>query len=173
MRALTFVLILHFIFALAFFAGCEETPSDPGLHLDFSRNVSSKYESFGPARIDILPLTNITQAADSRYDSIINVYACLLDTFDSQIKAPAVFRFELFEHVQRSTDPKGRRITLWPDIALTDPALNNNHWQDFLRAYLFALPVQKLSSGEYILHATCITPSEKRFSTDFLIRAGR
>ena len=173
MKALTTGTKLFFIAVMVSFAGCEGTPSDSALNLDFSRNDPAKYESFGPARIDILPLTNLAKAADSRYDSIINVYICLLDAFDSQIKAPAVFRFELFEHVQRSTEPKGRRVTLWPDIALTDPALNNNHWQDFLRAYLFALPVQKLSSGEYILHATCITPSDKRISTDFLIRSGR
>lgn len=160
-------------FALVFFAGCGGSPSDSGFHLDFARPDVAPCERYGPARIDILPLTAPAQAPDSERDSILNVYICLLDSFDSQIKSPAVFRFELFEHAQRSTDPKGRRLTIWPDIALTDPALNNNHWQDFLRAYLFSLPVQKLSAGDYILHATCINSSGKRLYADFLIRAAR
>jgi len=173
MRAETIVSKLLFIFAITIFAGCGGSPSDLGFHLDFARPDVAPCERYGPARIDILPLTALAQAPDSRRDSILSVYICLLDSFDSQIKAPAVFRFELFEHAQRSTDPKGRRLTIWPDIALTDPALNNNHWQDFLRAYLFSLPVQKLSAGDYILHATCITPSDKRLYADFLVRPAR
>jgi hypothetical protein len=173
MKALSVLSKLLFIFAIAFFAGCESSPSDSGFHLDFARPDVAPCERFGPVRIDILPLTTLAQAPDSTQDSILNVYICLLDSFDSQIKAPAIFRFELFERAQRSTDPKGRRLTIWPDIALTDPALNNNHWQDFLRAYLFSLPVQKLSAGDYILHTTCVTPSDKRLYADFLFRPAR
>ncbi len=173
MRAVTITSKLLFIFAMAMFTGCSDSPSDSGFPFDFARPDIAPCERYGPARIDILPLTTLAQAQDSSRDSTLNVYICLLDSFDSQIKAPAIFRFELFEHVQRSTDPKGKRLTIWPDIAITDPALNNNHWQDFLRAYLFSLPVQKLSAGNYILHATCICPSEKRLYADFLVHPAR
>ena len=171
MRAIAVTSKLLFILALLHSAGCSS--SDSGFGFDFARPDVAPCERYGPARIDILPLTVLVQAQDSTRDSTLNVYICQLDSFDSQIKAPAVFRFELFERAQRSTDPKGKRITIWPDIALTDPALNNNHWQDFLRAYLFSLPVQKLSAGDYILHATCISASDKRLYADFLIQPKR
>lgn len=170
---MAFTLKLLFVFGLALCAGCSGSSSDSGFPFDFARPDSAICERYSPARIDILPLTTLTQTPDSRRDSTLTVYICLLDSFDSQIKTPAVFRFELFEHAQRSTDPKGKRLTIWPDIALTDPALNNNHWQDFLRAYLFSLPLQKLSAGEYILHATCITPSDKQLYADYIIRPAR
>lgn len=170
---MAFTLKLLFVFGLALCAGCSGSSSGSGFPFDFARPDIAMCERYGPARIDILPLTALVQAQDSTRDSTLNVYICLLDSFDSQIKAPAVFRFELFERVKRSTDPKGKRITIWPDIALMDPALNNNHWQDFLRAYLFSLPLQKLSAGDYILHATCISASDKRLYADFLIQPKR
>lgn len=159
-----------FITAAALFVGCESSPPGGGFSFDFARPDAAACERYGPARIDILPLTALTQAGDSGGDSTVTVYICLLDSYDSQIKSPAIFRFELFEHVQRSSEPKGKRLKIWPDIALTDPALNNNHWQDFLRAYLFSLPLQKLHSGDYILHTTCITPDDKRLYADYLVR---
>ncbi len=173
MRIVSIALKLLFITALTLFSGCDSSPSGGGFPFDFARSGAAACERFGPARIDILPLTALTYSPDAGRDSTLTVYICLLDAFDSQIKSPAVFRFELFEHVQRSADPKGKRLAIWPDIALTDPGLNNNHWQDFLRAYLFSLPLQKLPAGEYILHATCITPADKRLNADYLVRSGR
>ena len=164
---------LLFIFATVMFAGCESSPPGEGFPFDFAQSDTAECERYGPARIDILPLTVLTQAPDSGGDSMLTVYICLLDSYDSQIKSPAVFRFELFEHVQRSSEPKGKRVKKWDDIALMDPALNNNYWQDFLRAYLFTLPLEKLPSGDYILHATCITPDEKRLYDDYLVRPAR
>jgi hypothetical protein len=172
MRVIAAIFELLFILALLHSTGCN-SPSGTGLGFDFARPDLAPCERYGPARIDILPLTALVQAQDSTRGSTLNVYICLLDSFDSQIKAPAVFRFELYEHIQRSANPKGKRLHDWPDIALTDPALNNNHWQDFLRAYLFSLPLQKLSAGDYILHATCTTPSDKRLYADFLIQPAR
>jgi hypothetical protein len=173
MRTIVCTLKLLFVFGLVLCIGCSGSTSDAGFPFDFARPGAAACERYGPARIDILPLTTLTQAPDSGHDSILNVYICLLDSFDSQIKTPAVFRFELFEHVQRSADPKGKRLTIWPDIALTDPALNNNNWQDFLRAYQFSLPLQKLPAGNYILHATCITPADKRLYADFPLRSAK
>jgi hypothetical protein len=100
---------------------------------------------------------------------------CLLDSFDSQIKTPATFRFELFQHLQRSTDPKGRRLYIWPDIELVEPAANNSHWQDFMRAYVFTLPLEqpRLAGEVCILQATCLCPSGKRLSANSIIRPAR
>jgi hypothetical protein len=159
---------LIFILALAFYAGCTGLPSISTAPADVPPCTY-----YGPARVDIIPLTSLVPAPDAGRNSTINVYVCLLDSFDSQIKVPAVFRFELFERLQRSTDPKGKRLVLWPDIDITDPALNNNYWQDFLRAYLFSLPLQKPSADACILHVTCLCPSGKRLWADFLIKSTR
>jgi hypothetical protein len=157
------------IFTLAFYEGCSTTP--PGAEPTPSPiRDSSACSRFGPARIDVLPITSIAPASASDHDVAINAYIGLIDAFDSQIKAPAVFRFELFQRLQRLANPKGKRLMVWPDIDLTDATLNNNHWQDFLRAYLFTLPLQKISADNCILHVTVICPSGKRLTADFVVR---
>ena len=169
MKSITFSIKLFFVLALAFYAGCATQPpgadSSPAIFHD-----STPYSRFGPARIDILPITSIAPASASDRDSAITAYVCLLDAFNTQIKAPVVFRFELFQHIQRSADPKGKRLIVWPDIDLTDPTVNNNLWQDFFRAYLFSLPLQKSSAENCILHVTCVCPSGKRLNADFIVR---
>jgi hypothetical protein len=156
------------IFALAFYAGCTTTPPGADSSPSFFRD-STPCSNFGPAKIDILPITSIAPAS-ADHEPAINAYISFLDAFDSQIKYPVVVRFELFQHLQRSTDPKGKRLIVWPDTDLTDPARNNNLWQDFLRAYLFTLPLQKTSIDNCILHVTVICPSGKRLTADFIVR---
>jgi hypothetical protein len=173
MRTITILPKLLFLLALAFYAGCGEPTSGPIFPFDLGRPDLSLYARYAPARIDILPITSITSEPTSSSDFAINVYVCLLDSFGSQIKAPATFRFELFQQLQRSTNPKGKRIAIWPDIDLTDPTVNNNRWQDFLRAYLLSLPLQQRPADACILHVTCISLSGQRLSADFLIRPGR
>jgi hypothetical protein len=165
MKTLAVTPKLLFIAALSFFAGCAGSSSAPL----FSPLGQAPCTRFGPARIDVLPITSLVRGA-SDTESTINAYVCLLDSFDCQIKSPAVFRFELFQHVQHSSEPKGRRLAVWPDIDLTDPANNNKNWQDFLRAYLFSLPLQKTSAENSILHVTCLCSSGRRLVADFLIR---
>ena len=163
-----------FAAALLFYAGCSGPPGESGqLNLPFMQSDAALYARYAPARIDILPITAINPATSSAGDYTINVYVGLVDSFGSQIKAPATFRFELFRQVQRSNEPKGRRILIWPDINLTDPVTNNKHWQDFLRAYLFSLPLERSASETIILQVTCINPSGKRLTADFPIRLGK
>ena len=142
--------------------GCESTPImvEPPSR---TGNVggSSVYIYYAPARIDILPLTEFTLSGEDQAPKI-KVYVSLLDPFGSQIKAPAVFRFELYQKVLRSADPKGKRIVIWPDVDLTAPAKNNQHWRDFLRAYEFELAFELPNSHGYILQATCLCPNGKR-----------
>lgn len=165
MKILSVTPKLIFIAALAFYAGCSGESSGPM----FSPLGQAPCTRFGPAKIDVLPITTLTRGATDS-ESTINVYVCLLDSFDCQIKSPAVFRFELFQHVPHSSERKGKRLAVWPDIDLIDPANNNNNWQDFLRAYLFTLPLQKTSAENSILHVTCLCPAGRRLVADFLIR---
>jgi len=85
------------------------------------------------------------------------------------MKSPGIFRFELYERVPRSAEPKGKRIILWPDFDLIDVAENDNHWRDFLRAYEFSLPIESQTNQNCILQATCICPNGKRLSAEFTL----
>lgn len=127
------------------------------------------YAPYTPVKIDIVPLTEFTGVNDAGEGSKIKVYVSLLDSFGYQIKAPGTFRFELYEKVPRSAEPKGRRIDIWPDIDLTDVVENNRYWRDFLRAYEFSLPFESEAGQNYILEATCISPNGKRLSAEFIL----
>lgn len=122
------------------------------------------------AKAHILPLTEIIHTDDAQEQPILRVYVSLLDSFGSQIKAPVVFRFELYEYVQRSSEPKGRRIAIWPDIDLTKPVENNKYWRDFLRAYEFSLPLEVEGDKSCIIQATCLCPNGKRLSVEFNLK---
>ncbi len=154
------VTVLLWTFCLAAFliqAGCE--PSEVA--------TEPMPETFYVlAKAHILPLTEITHEGQPE----VKVYVSLLDWFGSQIKAPVVFRFELYGYVQRSSEPKGRRIVIWPDIDLTEPAENNKYWRDFLRAYEFNLPFEAESDKSYIIQATCLRPNGKRLSAEFTLK---
>lgn len=152
--------ILCIMFLLAH-SGCE--PS--GVSTEPTEKAA-----YVPVKVDILPLTELLYPDATDQQCRVKLYVSLLDSFGSQIKAPAVFRFELYEYVQRSAEPKGRRITLWPDTDLTGAAENNKYWRDFLRAYEFILPFEPTDDQSYILQATCFCPSGKRLSAEFTLR---
>ncbi len=156
-------------------AGCG--PADIGLSPkansgsnQLSESTMGRLTAYGPMKVDIMPLTEFTHAGDSK---IIKVYVSLLDAFDCQIKTPAVFRFELYDKVPRSAEPKGRRITMWPDIDLNDAAKNNEHWKDFLRAYEFDLPFEPEGGKSYILQITSLCPDGRRLSAEFTLKRTR
>ncbi len=155
--------------------GCESGPSvvswpsadDGGGKQDFLCDF------YGPAKIDIMPLTEVVCGGDSEEPSGIKVYVSLLDAFDCQIKGPGVFRFELYEYVQRSAEPKGKRVEIWPDIDLTEPSENNEYWQDFLRGYAFDLDFSRRGKRSYILQVTCLCPNGKRLSAEFALKRAK
>ena len=120
------------------------------------------YSGYSPAEISILPLTRIGAQASDKGKAVIQVYVSLLDGFGSQIKAPAVFRFELYERISRSAEPKGKRVVIWLDFDLQGPGDNNHHWQDFLRAYKFDLEFKPQKDQNYVLQVTCLCPGGRR-----------
>jgi hypothetical protein len=125
---------------------------------------------FGPARISILPLSEITGTGQG---ARLNVYVALIDAFGCPIKAPTTLRIELYEHVRRSAQPKGQRLHIWPDIDLTHPAENHNAWRDFLRAYEFQFDLRAGRDTTYILEVTCLSPEGRRLTAESAIRTGR
>jgi hypothetical protein len=148
-------------------AGCEPADTELSSRADSGFNQLSEY---GPVKLDIMPLTEFTSAGNDENQSKIKVYVSLLDAFDCQIKTPAVFRFELYDKLPRSAEPKGKRILIWPDIDLNDAAKNNGHWRDFLRAYEFNLPFEPENSKSYILQITSLCPRGKRLSAEFTLK---
>ena len=152
--------------------GCEQGRGISKIS-DRSKNEKEKfsvYADYCPEEIDIIPLTGFVKLGDAQ-QSQINLYVSLLDSFSSEIKSPCVFRFELYEKVQRSAEPKGKRVVIWPDIDLTEPNMNNLYWRNFLRAYEFNLPFVPASNQIYILEVTCLCPTGKRLTSDFTVSA--
>jgi hypothetical protein len=155
-------------------AGCKPANIELSSNDDSSLNQLSEsawewLAPYGPVKIDIMPLTEFT-ADNGEKLSQIKVYVSLLDSFDCQIKAPSIFRFELYDKVLRSAEPKGKRILIWPDIDLRDAAKNNKYWRDFLRAYEFDLPFEPENNKSYILQITSLCPDGKRLSADFTLK---
>jgi hypothetical protein len=152
-------------------AGCEQMRGLPEFTTqtdnDFKR--LSVYSHFAPEKISIMPLTEFINPGGTRQANM-NLYVSLLDSFGSQIKSPCVFRFELYQRVQRSADPMGKRVIIWPDIDLTDAVENDEYWRDFLRAYEFNLPFESAANQSYILQVTCLCPTGRRLSDEFALK---
>ena len=162
------------VFALACVlvnAGCQGRSSSRTSATDTDNGLDevAVCTRYAPERIDIPPLTEYVPA-DQTHQPRIDLYVSLLDPFGSQIKSPGIFRFELYEHVQRSAKPKGKRLAMWPDVDVTDPLENNEYWQDFLRAYQFTLPLDESSSKSHILQVTYFCPTGKLLTSEFAIR---
>jgi len=149
-----------------FWLGCQVGPPP----VDEAENAVSAYTLYGPASIDIMPLTEIASAEGGEATSQLKAYISLLDSFGCQVKAPGVFRFELYEYEPRSPEYKGKRASIWPDIDLTRPAHNNEYWRDYLRAYEFVLDLEPEGNRNYVLQVTCLCPSRRRLSNNFTLR---
>ena len=151
-----------------FFMGCEPE-SATVVNTSNTTNVVNKsvYAGYEPVEARILPLTDFSEDDE---DSKINVFVSLEDSYSSAVKSPAVFRFELYQRLLRSAEPKGSRITIWPDINLTDVKENNKYWRDFLRAYEFDLNFQMAKDRHYILQVTCFCTGGRRLISEYALR---
>jgi len=152
-------------------AGCGPQPSSQGPAVEHEGGSAeiTPCVRYAPVKIDITPLTEFLPA-DNTQRPRINLYVSLLDSFGSQIKSPGRFRFELYERVQRSATPKGKRLAMWPELDLTDPATNSDYWRDFLRAYEFTLPLEQFTNESRILEVTFFCPSGRRISSEFTLK---
>jgi hypothetical protein len=133
-------------------------------------DIVGVYSAYAPAKLEILPLTEFAGQGGSQPPSRLSVYVSLLDSFGCKTKSPGIFRIELYEFVQRSSEPKGQRLAFLPDVDLTDPARNNSCWRDFLRAYELNLDFQPQTGKTYMLAATFLCPGGKRLSAEFTLK---
>ena len=152
-------------------AGCQQPRAlnENPATTDNNADALSLYARYAPVKIDIMPLTEFRSLGDTERPKL-NLYVSLLDQFGSQIKSPGMFRFELYEYMQRSAESKGKRAIIWPDVDLTDPVKNNDSWRDFLQAYVFSLPCEQSISQDYILQVMYLCPNGKRLSSEFTLR---
>ncbi len=167
MKAANFAVIAAVIAITA--GGCEipDNPADPnGSPLRSRQYATSVACVFLPERIRIIGLTEIIPDASQSDEAVLSIYVDIFDAWDSHLKAPATFRFELYEFVPRSSDSRGNRLIIWPDIDLTDPVVNNGYWQDYLRTYNFDLQMNFRPAPQttFTLEATCTTQEGKRLS---------
>jgi len=128
---------------------------------------------FGPAKVRVLPLTELVGSTAGGQYLRLDVYVALLDAFGSQIKSPGSLRFEIYKYVPRSAQRKGQRIAPSRDIDLTDPVENNQYWRDFLRAYEFELDIQADPDKSHVLEVTCVCLDGRRLTSEYLLRGGR
>lgn len=161
--------LIIFLVPLLTGTGCETTdvsvkPAAPcHEHLD----ELYIYRAYNPVKINIMPLTEIASDDKSDDSDRIQVFVSLLDSFGCRTAAAGVFRFELYEKVVRNSEPKGRRLAIWPDFDLTKNSTNNQHWRDFLRAYEFSLDFEIQPNQQYLLQATCRLPTGKMLLAEF------
>ena len=169
-----------FIFLVLLQPGCEPAlPREP-MPMAYDPNTPLCIY-YAPDKIEIMPLTGFKD--NSAGEPQLDVFVSLLDSAGSQIKFPATFRFELYDHAQRSAGANGKRVRIWPDneiadpnepkihwLDLADPSQNNRHWRDFVRAYQFTLPFSPEPGKSYIFEATCLTHQGRRLTAKIPLR---
>jgi len=154
---------------LFFLTGCEPESS---ASLEASTGRRDVLTDYAASRVRIVGLTEITPVGPDFRTSRLKAYVDLLDSSGCRIKSPGTFRFELYEFVPRSSQPKGKRIFIRPDIDLTDATRNNSQWRDFLRAYEFDLDLnfRPRPDDTFVLEVTFTTPAGKRLNDIFQLK---
>jgi hypothetical protein len=162
-------IICLFASAMSFLTGCDMR--FPASSLPGEKPVHNT-RPYVAANIHIMGLTEIVPGQRTGEEAILKVYIDLMDSFDCRMKSPGVFRLELYEFVPRSSDPRGRRLFIQPDLDLTDPVDNDKYWQDHLRTYRFNLPLDfvPLPGSAFIIEATFIPPGGKRLNDKFHLK---
>ncbi len=128
-------------------------------------DVMAVYSQYHPEKLKITPLTTLIKTNED--DIKLRIYVNMLDSIGLRVRSPAIFRFELYQHIQRTGTSKGKRVAIWPDININLDEENQKYWKDFLRSYEFILPFPYPADIKYVLLLTCITPDGKRIYTEF------
>ena len=169
MTKVFFIIILFLVCVCS----CEQSQKSPNQEAVSNINQTDEYSiyaKYSPEKIHVLPLTEFTINQDTQ-EGEINLFVSLLDAFNNQIKSPCTFRFELYQKIQRSSDPKGQRVMIWPDVDLNDPKINNEYWQDFFRAYEFKLSFKPQAGQSYILEVSCLSSNKKRLISEYILKS--
>ncbi len=163
------VVVIFAVAGLICSTGCEPDSSAGRVSAGSRGDVLGAYVA---SEVRIVGLTEITPVSAGPWQGKLKIYVDLVDNFGCRVKSPGLFRFELYEFVPRSSQPKGKRIFFPPDIDLTDATENNNHWRDFLRAYQFELDLNfsPRPDESFVLEVTFTTPQGRRLRDTFQLR---
>jgi len=171
MKNLTLVSVSSvFSMVLLPLAGCEAERPAPSPPVRNPVAEVEQFQEYYPTRAAFLPLTEITPADQPGKTDTIVAYITLADSAASAVKAPATFRFEIFQFKPLSLDPRGKRLYIWDDINLTAFNDNNRYWRDYLRAYEFTLAYDCDAATKYVLEATCLHPSGTRLVAQTILQ---
>jgi len=147
-------------------AGCQTTQVPAQSDVQSAENVSIE-------RVRISALTEfVAEPADPDKVRLKVLLECL-DALGAPVPAPGVIRFELYEFHPLSSDPRGRRLWIWPEKDLTEADNADQYWKALLRGHEFYLPLDPVPRLEekYVLEATCIDGQRRRsdlFKLQFL-----
>ena len=123
------------------------------------------------ARIRISALTEFVTAPTHPDEVQLKVLLEVFDTCGSPVTVPGILRFELYEFRSLSSNPRGKRLLIWPEQDLTNAKNANEYWKDLLRGYEFYLPLDFMPRRDkkYVLEATCFA-DQKRCNDLFKVR---
>jgi len=151
--SLGFLCLLAVVIVLT---GCEtvQTPTQP---------AAQRGENVSIERIHISALTEFVTDPAGPDEVRLKVLLELFDVFGSSVPMPCVLRFELYEFYPLSSDPRGKRLVIWPEKDLSDAEKADEHWKALLRGYEFYLPLDFMpgQGKKYILEATCFADQKR------------
>ncbi|OQY04337.1 MAG: hypothetical protein B6I25_07045 [Planctomycetales bacterium 4572_13] len=137
-------------------AGCETVQVPTQTDIQHGQDVAIE-------RIHISALTEFVTVSAQPDKVQLKVVLEFLDAFDLPAPVPCVLRFELYRFHPLSSDPRGKRLILWPEKNLTGVKKADEHWKDLLRGYEFYLPLDFMprQGKKYVLEATCFADQKR------------
>ena len=138
------------------FTGCE-TAQTP-IHAVAQRGEKASIE-----RIRISALTEFVTDAALPDEVQLKVLLEIFNASDPPVPVPCILRFELYDFHPLSSDPRGKRLVVWPEQDLSNAEKANAHWKALLRGYEFYLPLDFMprQDKKYILEATCFADQKR------------
>jgi len=154
---------------------------DAGWGFGFKQSAAAPPQAV-PAPIDLLlpktirihPFTQTRVFDEAGGIKGVDVRIEAVDAYGDATKAFGDFRFEMYDFVTNSLDPKGKRIATWNE-SLLEPKRNLLHWDKITRTYEFKLqwdrpiPVGK----RYVLVAVFSSPFTRRIIDERVFVSGQ
>jgi hypothetical protein len=157
------IVSVAFLLSLGFvLTGCGSSPKGPVL--DSAKTPGPVQELRISALTEFVYIPNHPQVH-------LKVMTELLDASEQPVRQPCSWRFELYDFIPRSSEPRGFRLMIWPDQDLTVSGEEAAHWKEFLTGYEFYLPLDhELKPGKkYVLEATAMT-EQRRYNDLYEIK---
>ncbi len=149
-------------------SGTKASPAEP------RQAVPKPINLILPRSIRIHPFTGTRTFDEAGGIKGIDVRIEARDAYGDAAKAFGSFRFEMYEFVPNSLDPKGNRIATWQEDLLK-PKKNLLHWDKITRTYEFKLQWnQPIPVGRrFVLLAFFSSPFTERFSDERIFISGQ